>query len=897
MLDLFRFNKQPAFRAASDSLEALGYARRNIKQNFEIAVSEKDPRWPVDAVAFSDSIAHIENACVTVLDVDAAGLDRSSAIDRLRRTTAPFHLLHRSRTGFDFVIESESEMVSLATNISNDRLSEALSEYATDLQPATVQRVKRGLGNFAHEKLAPVQPLQLSLWAEEVNCELLSKYFRHALAQLKKDGIADQLIQSELASQLLTSRILADTGAMESCDKVKEIPDAAAKKKFVNYFDAKLLKANTKVAQQAYDLFKGISFATFQPEMLRTLYKSLFTKEESRAKGRFDTPLWLTRRIWREIPVEFLPPEQRIVADLTCGWGSFLISAVERFSVLPDMGSRRMSQYIFGNDKDATTADLARVALLTSTGRDSWEVGREDGREWEVPRNRKPGVIVGNPPFLGDRKTQTTASTGGKRHELANDFLHRAVDSLADGGYLAMVMPGSFVASEAGPAVRKALLEQCDIYEVWDIPGTVFESAQVQPVVIFARKGEGKTKPSPQPVRTRICQKNDSHFEAFKRDGIFTRSDVFPDQSQWTAGRRGGKTTHIFDFTSILSHSEWETIRRNSTPLEDVAEIVPGCIKGASERRSAPKIVSRNVTLLAKAGTTLPQEFVFDYSKGESNVKYPDAFEKPRVDSIDLFNGQKVLLLADPNPSWGKRMKLGIERNGAFPGGGFFAIAPKKDAPISIECLAAVVRWRVSNAWVVEHLRYPWINTHTLGNVSIPKSLLSDRLLATRLKTLILRVERAASGGRTETDAEREIDGILRAAYGITDESVWERLCAVYQWDKVGDNTPSFDQPSSAASADWSVEGAVEAVDVAQGTLTLWVSGFDDLQTVPLCPQFPGWMLRVGAKFRTMVPSLEARKGQLNGDVWGVIEPANYTYLSIEEMTADLNAEMKRRPA
>ena len=46
-----------------------------------------------------------------------------------------------------------------------------------------------------------------------------------------------------------------------------------------------------------------------------------------------------------------------------------------------------------------------------------------------------------------------------------------------------------------------------------------------------------------------------------------------------------------------------------------------------------------------------------------------------------------------------------------------------------------------------------------------------------------------------------------------------------------------------------------------------------------------------------MVPSLEARKGRLTGEAWGVIEPANYTYLSIEEMTADLNAEMKRRPA
>ena len=456
-------------------------------------------------------------------------------------------------------------------------------------------------------------------------------------------------------------------------------------------------------------------------------------------------------------------------------------------------------------------------------------------------------------------------------------------------------MPGSFVASESGPAVRKALLEKCDIYEVWDIPGRVFE-ASVQPVVIFARKGESKKVPSPQPVRTRICQKNDTHFESFKRDG-FTRSDVFPDQSQWTAGRRGGKTTHVFDFTSILSHSEWANIHRNSVSLEEVADIVPGCIKGSSERFRASKIRSRNITLLAKAGTTLPREFVIDYARGELDVRYPDTFEEPRVDSVELLEGEKLLLLSDPNPSWGKRMKLAIERDGAFPGDGFFAIAGKGDCPLSLECLAALIRWKASNAWVVEHLRYPKVNRSILSKVPVPKVLLSDLGIAKKLKTLLLRVERAAIDGRTETDAEREMDGILRAAYGITDESVWERLCAVYRWDEIGDSAPSFDRPSSVASADWSVEGAVEAVDVAQGTLTLWVSGFDELQTVPLCPQFPGWMLRVGAKFRTMVPSLEARKGRLTGEAWGVIEPANYTYLSIEEMTADLNAEMKRRPA
>ena len=92
---------------------------------------------------------------------------------------------------------------------------------------------------------------------------------------------------------------------------------------------------------------------------------------------------------------------------MTCGWGSFLISAEDRLAELPDMNGRRLSTYIFGNDDDSTTAELARVALLTSTGKDSWEISHQDARRLQLPRGKVPNIIVGNPPFSGDRKTHS----------------------------------------------------------------------------------------------------------------------------------------------------------------------------------------------------------------------------------------------------------------------------------------------------------------------------------------------------------------------------------------------------------------------------------------------------------------------------------------------------------
>ena len=63
--------------------------------------------------------------------------------------------------------------------------------------------------------------------------------------------------------------------------------------------------------------------------MLTQLMMAAHGEEQRKELGSFDTPLYLTRHIWDNIPVEYLPPEQRYVADMTCGWGSFLIAGHE----------------------------------------------------------------------------------------------------------------------------------------------------------------------------------------------------------------------------------------------------------------------------------------------------------------------------------------------------------------------------------------------------------------------------------------------------------------------------------------------------------------------------------------------------------------------------------------
>jgi hypothetical protein len=896
MANLFStFYRRPEYRAACDALEGLGYERPNIWPNFEIPVSPTEQRWSIDGVAFSDRIAQTQHASVTILDLEASQLNEDEAVDRLRRTTAPFHLIFNEGRGRFMLWATGSRSVRLGKPLAPDGLANGLREFAPDLTPQAIRRVKQGLESFQHPLLANLNPLQLTFWAEEVNGHLLTEHFTHALKALHHAGFIDFREQGKLAAQLLAARILIDTKAMQNCDTVGQIPDAAESKRFKDYFDSVLLNRYKKSLQAAYDVLKAISLATFQPEMLRHLYKSLFGKKDTKLRGRFDTPLWLTRRIWQNIPVEFLRPENRVTLDMTCGWGSFLISAEERLAGLPDMNGRRLSTCIFGNDNDSLTAELARVALLASTGKDSWEISHEDARRLQLPRGKVPNIIVGNPPFSGDRKTQSTADTGGRRHELANEFLSHAVDLLAPGGFLAMVMPASFVSSEAGPQTRKQLLNACDIFEIWDLPTGIFDDAVVQPMVVFAKKVSGKTNPSPFAVRIRNLQKQRSQITHFKEFGECTRSTIVSTQKAWTNGYRDSdkaKTTHLFNYTTILSNHEWEQIKAESVPLKSVTRIVNGCIPGKPQRNGIKLPKPTQVGWLTKPLKTLPTEFNINYANS-SKIAYPNDLEWPRYEDRDAFEKEKILLVSDPNPSWGKRVKLAIERKGYFVSNSFYIVAPlifhKELFPWVI---AAVLRWKVSNAWFIEQLRYPWLNKTILDNVLFPRSLLQDSKACSSLTTALQKVEATALQGQTDLKAEKQIDDILKAAFGIN-ELIWQRLLGVYEWSAACGEA-SADKSSVSDQADWVVQGAVLDVHAESEEITFWLNSFDKPQTVPIVPAMPGWLLRPDVKFISKVPTAQIRRGKLTGKFWGRFEPEQFTYLERTEAARMVNAMIKR---
>lgn len=900
---------EQAWQALSDALEQRGFARKAMLRDYSFTSSGGYTRIAGMMFADPDRRTPADYAAATVYNLNHDQQFRN-VIHTLSQASAPLHFLHHEESQqYSFsasnIKNGDVDTIPVFQNIGYDQLNAVLQDFATDLTPERIVAVKQGREQFSHPFLRQIAPLQLSLWATEVTRPLLVQHFGQAIANLRiqTQANANESDVINIAVQMLGALVLADTGVLgeEIRRRESEVPLSqliqAAWSTYPTYFTRSIFERYMEIAEQAYTTLRQIRYAGFVPDMLEDLYTAAYNRKERKLLGRFDTPLYLTRRIWQTIPVEFLRPEQRTTIDMTCGWGSFLIAGWERLAQLRDMRGLQLRDYIRGNDKDELTARLAGLGLLLSTSSDSWQINHEDALSWDWLREHQPEIIVGNPPFSGSRNRLRTSDELmpeqiRKREELANTFVDLAVKRLAPNGFLAMVLPHSFLISEAGPQVRRSLLERCDITEIWQLPNEVFPDAMLQPIVLFARKHAQPGRVA-FPVRIRNIQKDSKKnprkdtLSAFKRDGTVTASNLAIDQSQWnteSSMKPTSANTHLITPTVILSTQEWKQIQTRCDPLEKLATIFPGITRGGnrSNNRRIGHPIGTEISYLTNAHQVVPEPWQVNYSN-TLKATYPDDFIRPRIKFQKLLAGPKVLLVANPNPSWGLRSKAAIERRGYFVTHSFWVIV-SDNMSLPQEVIAAILNWHVCNAWIVDNLNYTWIKRRVLDLVPVPKLLTNQHIKD--ITTAVIALENAANLNELDkTGAQEKIDVILTAAYSL-DESTLARLKTISAWNTKVLRT--FDPQPNRTLANYITSGVVEEVNAANNTITLWMNGFDELQTVQIDAAMPGWMLRTDVAFRVKIPYECERKHDLVGVIWNGIEPQQYTYLDDQELFNEL---------
>ena len=101
-------------------------------------------------------------------------------------------------------------------------------------------------------------------------------------------------------------------------------------------------------------------------------------------------------------------------------------------------------------------------------------------------------VILANPPFGGKERKEVQQNFDIKTSETASLFLQHFIKSLKAGGRAAVVIKNTFLsnADNASVALRRHLLESCNLHTILDMPGGTFLGAGVKTVVLFFTKGE-----------------------------------------------------------------------------------------------------------------------------------------------------------------------------------------------------------------------------------------------------------------------------------------------------------------------------------------------------------------------------------------------------------------------
>lgn len=114
----------------------------------------------------------------------------------------------------------------------------------------------------------------------------------------------------------------------------------------------------------------------------------------------------------------------------------------------------------------------------------------------DIQPSQQHNIVLANPPFGSSTDKTSQQNFPIKSGETAYMFLQHFMKMLKPGGRGAIVIKNTFLSNSdnASVALRKELLETCNLHTILDCPSGTFLGAAVKTVVLFFTKGEPTQK-------------------------------------------------------------------------------------------------------------------------------------------------------------------------------------------------------------------------------------------------------------------------------------------------------------------------------------------------------------------------------------------------------------------
>lgn len=247
--------------------------------------------------------------------------------------------------------------------------------------------------------------------------------------------------------------------------------------------------------RDALELMDGLSFRSQdQKHELSHIYEAKLKNmgNAGRNGGEYYTPRPLIRAMIQVIK----PTIGERIYDGACGSAGFLCEAFdylrEKATSTKDIKTLQEKTF-FGKEKKSLAYVIAIMNMILH-GIDAPNVVHANTLAEnisDIQDKDRFDVVLANPPFGGKERPEIQQNFPIKTGETAFLFLQHFIKSLKAGGRAAIVIKNTFLSNtdNAAVALRKELLENCNLFTVLDMPGGTFQGAGVKTVVLFFEKG------------------------------------------------------------------------------------------------------------------------------------------------------------------------------------------------------------------------------------------------------------------------------------------------------------------------------------------------------------------------------------------------------------------------
>lgn len=225
---------------------------------------------------------------------------------------------------------------------------------------------------------------------------------------------------------------------------------------------------------------------------MTVLYESKIAKmgNAGRNGGEYYTPRPLIRSIVKMVD----PKIGETVYDPACGSAGFLCEAFNYMSqkVKSTHDSKVLQEdTFFGKEKKPLPYIIATMNMIFH-GLQAPNIIRGNTlaeNMSQVQEKDRKNVILANPPFGGAERGEVLQNFDLRTSETAYMFMQHFIKMLKTGGRAGIVIKNTFLSNGDAAALRKLLMEQCNLHTILDLPSGVFQGAGVKTVVLFFDKG------------------------------------------------------------------------------------------------------------------------------------------------------------------------------------------------------------------------------------------------------------------------------------------------------------------------------------------------------------------------------------------------------------------------